>query len=287
MSVKRDIRAALNRIVDVLERIAPPRDAALDLSGAAAFVWEASEGRLRPVNRISGPALDLLTGVEAQKPVLLQNTERFAAGAPANNALLWGARGTGKSALVKAIFRDVDASHPGVLKLIETHRDEIDALPGLLRRLAAAPYRCILFCDDLSFEATDASYKALKAALEGGLEGRPENVVFYATSNRKHMTPRAMAENDDPAAIRRGESGQESTSLADRFGISLGFYPTTQDEYLAIVRRYAQAFALRVERRELEAEALAWAAGRGARSGRVAWQFIIGLAGRLGQPIQG
>ena len=272
--------ATLERIAAALERLSPPPLTAPDLAGADGFVWAARERRLAPVADIAGPRLELLQGVDAHRDDLLRNTRAFAQGLPANNALLWGARGTGKSALVKAVFRQV-ASEASGLKLVEIHRDEIDSLNELLRALRTVSERVVLFCDDLSFENTDAHYKALKAALEGGVEGRPENVLFYATSNRKFLTPRMMAENQDHTAIMRGEAGQETTSLADRFGLSLGFYVVDQAGYLDIVTAYAHELKLPVSDEDLHRQALAWAAGRGGRSGRVAWQFIQDLSARL------
>lgn len=285
MGARKDLAAAAKRIADALERIAPAPPAPARLGDAAAFLWDAETKRLRAARRVSAPPLRLLRGIDDQKDQLFENTRRFAAGAPANNALLWGARGAGKSALVKSIHGAIEEQSPGALKLIEIQREDIGTLPSLVALISDAPERCLVFCDDLSFEALDTSYKALKSALEGGLEGRPDNMAFYATSNRKHLTPRLMAENADAAAIRRGEAAQETTSLSDRFGLSPGFYPTSQDDFLAMVTGYGEALGLALQGGALEREALAWAAGRGARSGRVAWQFITDVAAREGKPL--
>ena len=270
----------LTRIADALERLAPAPTPAAALSPGG-YVWEGASARLAPAAAIDGPPLSLLRGLDHTRDEVFENLQRFAAGAAANNMLLWGARGTGKSAPVKAAYKQVAAAAP--LALIEVQRDEIASLPALLGLIRQTDMRCVLYCDDLSFETPDTDYKALKAVLEGGLEGRPANVLFVATSNRKHLTPRKMSENEDATAIRRGEAGQESLSLADRFGLSLGFYPPTQDEYLAIVAAYAQHFALEISDEEVRRQALAWAAQRGARSGRTAWQFIQDVLGRAGR----
>jgi uncharacterized protein len=244
-------------------------------------VWEAQALALRPVPEVSGVDLDLLVGIDRVRDILLANTERFAAGRPANNALLWGARGMGKSSLIKAIHKRINQRRPHVLALIEIHREEIDTLPRLLQRLAAgAERRCLLFCDDLSFDSGETSYKSLKAVLEGGIEGRPDNVLFYATSNRRHLMPREMIENERASAIHPGEAVEEKVSLSDRFGLWLGFHPCSQDDYLAMVKGYIDYFGLEIEIGQLRREALEWAQTRGARSGRVAWQFVQDLAGR-------
>lgn len=272
----------LHRIAAALERLAPAEPPAPDLWAADAFVWHA-EGTLTPVPRVNAVALDLLKGIEGQRARLLENTRRFAAGLPANNALLWGARGTGKSSLVKAVHAAVNDETPRALALVEIHREDIPSLPRLLAVLRGTERRCLLFCDDLSFDAQDDTYKSLKAVLEGGIEGRPENVVFYATSNRRHLMARDMRENERSSAIMPGEEVEEKVSLSDRFGLWLGFHNHNQDTFLAIVEGYADAFGLRIGRDELHAQAIEWSMTRGARSGRVAWQFIQDLAGRLGQ----
>jgi uncharacterized protein len=281
-----DLQPLLVRIADALERRSPPRAASLGLGGARAYVFEAQTRSLRPVPRVARIDFELLCGIDHVAGILLDNTRRFANGLSANNALLWGARGMGKSSLVKAV-------HGLILKdglplvLVEIHREDIDALPALLLGLAAAGERFLLFCDDLSFDAGESTYKSLKAVLEGGLEGRPKNVLFYATSNRRHLMPRQMIENERGTAIHPGESVEEKVSLSDRFGLWLGFHPCSQETYLAMVDRYARHFALDVEADELRHQALEWATTRGGRSGRVAWQFIQDLAGRLGRQLDG
>jgi len=270
----------LTRLADALERVAPPREHPIDLDAADAFVWEAQSLDLRPVATVAGVDLDLLVGIDRVRDILLANTLRFAAGRPANNALLWGARGMGKSSLIKAVHREVDRRTPRALALIEIHREDIETLPRLLHGLQAGARRCLLFCDDLSFDLGDASYKSLKAVLEGGIEGRPDNVLFYATSNRRHLMPREMIENERERAIHPGEAVEEKVSLSDRFGLWLGFHPCSQDDYLEMVRGYVRRFDLTVAPEALRREALEWAQARGARSGRVAWQFVQDLAGR-------
>lgn len=274
---------AFGRIADALERLSPPSGTQADLSTADAFVWHAADRRLASVAKVNRVDLSLLKGIDRNRDTLSANTERFAKGLPANNALLWGARGMGKSSLVKAVHASVNATGlDQPLKLVEIHREDIESLPVLLNILRTTPYRFILFCDDLSFDAGDSSYKALKAVLEGGVEGRPENVLFYATSNRRHLMPRDMIENERATAINPGEAVEEKVSLSDRFGIWLGFHPCSQDDYWDMVRSYARAFNLEMPLSELRAEALEWAATRGNRSGRTAWQFILDLAGRMG-----
>jgi predicted AAA+ superfamily ATPase len=274
---------ALSRIADALERLSPPESALADLSPEDAFVWHAGERRLMPVPHVNRVALALLKGIDRARDILLANTERFAKGLPANNALLWGARGMGKSSLVKAVHAAVNATGlDQPVKLVEIHREDVETLPALMNVLRGQPFRVILFCDDLSFDLGDSSYKALKAALEGGVEGRPDNVLFYATSNRRHLMPREMIENETSTAINPGEAVEEKVSLSDRFGVWLGFHPCSQDEFLDMVRGYAKAYGLDIQPSELRAEALEWAATRGSRSGRTAWQFILDLAGRLG-----
>ncbi len=275
----------LGRIAAALERLAPPPPAPVDLEAAEAFVFEGGT-RLRPVQRVARVPLDLLCGIDRVAQILLDNTRRFARGLPANNALLWGARGMGKSSLVKAVHAQVNAEGAGPLVLVEIHREDIESLPRLLQMLATSRRRCLVFCDDLSFDQGETSYKSLKAVLEGGIEGRPPNVLFYATSNRRHLMPRQMIENERSTAINPAEAVEEKVSLSDRFGLWLGFHPCSQEVYLEMVERYATHFGLPVERERLRREALEWATGRGARSGRVAFQFIQDLAGRLGVPLE-
>lgn len=279
--------ALLRRIAEALERLAPAPPPAADLSGHEAFVWHAAPPLLEPVAKVNRIAIDLLKGIDLTRDILIENTERFARGLPANNALLWGARGMGKSSLVKAAHALVNSRTGGALKLVEIHREDIESLPKLMNIIRRADdFRFIVFCDDLSFDATDTSYKSLKAALEGGIEGRPSNMVFYATSNRRHLLPREMIENERSTAINPSEAVQEKVSLSDRFGLWLGFHNCSQDDYLEMVAAYARHFALAVSPAELRAEAIAWQATRGSRSGRVAWQFIQDLAGRLGQKLE-
>lgn len=273
----------IRRVAEALERLAPPRPDSAALSDADAFVWHADGQWLEAVDKVNRVELDLLKGIEQQATLLFDNTRRFAKGLPANNALLWGARGTGKSSLVKAIHARINAEMAGALALVEIHREDIPSLPVLLARMKGAERRCVLFCDDLSFDSGDASYKSLKAVLEGGIEGRPANVVFYATSNRRHLMPRDMIENERSTAINPAEAVEEKVSLSDRFGLWLGFHNCDQDTYLAIVEGYARRYGLRAKGIDLAHEANEWAVTRGARSGRVAWQFIQDLAGRLGK----
>ncbi|MBX9774726.1 MAG: ATP-binding protein [Xanthobacteraceae bacterium] len=280
---------APERMAAALERLAPPVPSSLDFAAADAFVWHPEGRRLTPVPQVNRVDMALLKGIDRVRDVLLDNTERFAKGLPANNALLWGARGMGKSSLVKAVHATVNGAHRGngVLKLVEIHREDIESLPVLMELMRGAPYRFILFCDDLSFEATDTSYKSLKAVLEGGIEGRPDNVVFYATSNRRHLMARDMMENERATAINPGEAVEEKVSLSDRFGLWLGFHRCSQDEYLAMVEGYVAHFNIPYKGESLEREALEWATTRGARSGRVAWQYVQDLAGRLGVRLGG
>jgi uncharacterized protein len=273
----------LQRIATALERLAPPPEEQTDFSAAEAFVWYAEARALSAVQRINRVEMSLLKGIDRVRDLLLENTERFARGLPANNALLWGARGMGKSSLVKAAHATVSASHPAAgLKLVEIHREDIESLPELMGKLRPARQRFIVFCDDLSFEAEDTSYKALKTMLEGGIEGRPENVIFYATSNRRHLMARDMVDNERATAINPGEAVEEKVSLSDRFGLWLGFHRCSQDEYLAMVEAYVARYRVPIDAAELRREALEWATTRGARSGRVAWQYVQDLAGRLG-----
>ena len=276
---------ALGRIAAALERLSPPAPAPLDFAAAEAFVWYPAGTRLAPVARVNRVDMSLLKGIDRMRDILVENTERFARGLPANNALLWGARGMGKSSLVKAVHAGVNAglgTMAGTLKLIEIHREDIESLPELMTRLRGAPFRFIVFCDDLSFDAEDTTYKSLKAVLEGGIEGRPDNVILYATSNRRHLMSRDMMENERSTAINPGEAVEEKVSLSDRFGLWLGFHRCSQDEYLAMVEGYVAHFHIPVEADALRAEALEWATTRGSRSGRVAWQFVQDLAGRKG-----
>ena len=282
------IEDLLERIAAALERRSPRPDDGADMASGPAdvFVWEAEEARLMPVDQVAALPLTLLKGIDNSRDTLFENTRRFAAGLPANNALLWGARGMGKSSLVKAVHAEVNRQNPqGRLALIEIHREDIVSLPLLLRRLRAVDRRFLLFCDDLSFDRDDTSYKSLKAALEGGVEGRPANVLFYATSNRRHMMPRDMMENERSTAINPSEAVEEKVSLSDRFGLWLGFHQCGQDEYLDMVVGYAEHFNLPLKQDALRERAIAWAAGRGGRSGRVAWQFIQDLAGALGKTL--
>jgi predicted AAA+ superfamily ATPase len=277
----------LARIADALERLAPPSPATPDFASADAFAWQPDSRRLFPVRRVNRVELGLLKGIDRVRDLLVENTQRFARGLPANNALLWGARGMGKSSLVKAVHAAINAAHGakdggGTLKLIEIHREDIESLPDLMALLRATPHRFIVFCDDLSFEAEDTSYKSLKAMLEGGIEGRPENVVFYATSNRRHLMAREMVENERATAINPGEAVEEKVSLSDRFGLWLGFHRCSQDEYLSMVESYVMHYRIPFGGDELRRDALEWATTRGARSGRVAWQYVQDLAGRLG-----
>jgi predicted AAA+ superfamily ATPase len=277
--------AWLARICEALERLAPPPPPAPDFAAAAAFVWHADSGALQPVPKVNRVDISLLRGVDRVRDALLENTTRFAEGLPANNVLLWGARGMGKSSLVKAAHASTSKTKP--LKLIEIHREDIESLPALMTLLRGDEHRFIVFCDDLSFDGADTSYKSLKAALEGGIEGRPENVLFYATSNRRHLLPREMMENERSSAINPGEAVEEKVSLSDRFGLWLGFHRCSQDEYLEMVFGYADHFGLEAPRDEVERDALEWATTRGSRSGRTAWQFTQDLAGRLGKRIDG
>lgn len=280
--VPQDPTAALRRIAEALERLAPPPAPLPDFSAAEAFVWHPRRHALVPVAHVNRIPLSLLRGIDLVRDLLLENTGRFAEGLPANNALLWGARGMGKSSLVKAVHGDVASRH-AELKLIEIHREDIDSLPELMGFIRQAPCRIILFCDDLSFDAQDSSYKSLKAALEGGVEGRPANLIFYATSNRRHLMPREMIDNERSTAITPGESVEEKVSLSDRFGLWLGFHACGQEDYLKMIDAYVVHFDLPCDRNDLKTEALEWAATRGARSGRTAWQFIQALAGKLGK----
>ncbi|MCA0432455.1 MAG: ATP-binding protein [Proteobacteria bacterium] len=276
----------LRRIADALDRLAPPPPSAPDLAAHEAFLWRSEPPGLEAVNKVNRVELSLLRGIDLTRDQLLENTRRFAKALPANNALLWGARGMGKSSLVKAVHKAVNAESGGKLKVIEIHREDISTLPLLMGHLRQAPdLRFIIFCDDLSFDAQDTSYKSLKAVLDGGLEGRPANVIFYATSNRRHLLPRDMIENERSTAINPSEAVQEKVSLSDRFGLWLGFHNCSQDEFFAMVEGYAKHHKLKIKPEELRAAAVEWSVTRGARSGRVAWQLVQDIAGRLGQRI--
>jgi predicted AAA+ superfamily ATPase len=288
----KELRALLTRIAVALETAAKPapRVGEAGLGGADAFVWQAETGHLMPVKKVNRVALSLLKGVDQQRDILLENTLRFAKGLPANNALLWGARGMGKSSLVKSVHGAVNArlgrkTRAARLALVEIHREDITALPGLLATLRHERRRIVVFCDDLSFDGQDATFKSLKALLEGGIEGRPENVLFYATSNRRHLMPRDMIENERSTAINPAEAVEEKVSLSDRFGLWLGFHACDQEIYYLIIESYAKHFKLKIKREALLAGANEWSMTRGARSGRVAWQYIQDTAGRLGQKL--
>jgi predicted AAA+ superfamily ATPase len=275
------ILTELRRLADAVERLAGPAPAANDWDAADCFVWSPARQHLQPVARPNRVALKLIRGVDRVRDILHENTVRFADGYPANNVLLWGARGMGKSSLVKAVHEDVRSQSGVSLKLVEVHREDIASLPTLLDLLKDTPQRVIVFCDDLSFDHDDTAYKSLKAALDGGVEGRPDNVLFYATSNRRHLLPRNMMENEQSTAINPSEAVEEKVSLSDRFGLWLGFHKCSQEDYLTMVDGYADHFKLAHDRQRIHAEALEWATTRGARSGRVAWQYIQDLAGRM------
>ena len=277
----------LDRLAAALERMAPPVAPPIDFEAGEAFVWQAMPEAFIPVPRVNRQPLGLLKAIERASAQLLENTQRFARALPANNALLWGARGMGKSSLVKAIHAEVRKDLAGAkarhdLKLVEIHREDISTMPRCLTNLRASRHRFIVFCDDLSFDKDDTSYKSLKAVLEGGIEGRPENVIFYATSNRRHLMPRDMMDNERATAINPGEAVEEKVSLSDRFGLWLGFHNGSQDQYLEMVRGYATHHKLAIVDTDLVREALEWSVTRGGRSGRVAWQYIQDLAGRKG-----
>ena len=272
---------ALTRIADALERMSPAPLSAPDFSTADAFVWHTTPDRLEPVAKVNRVAIELLIGVNRSRDTLLENTLQFARGLPANNALLWGARGMGKSSLVKAVHAEV-LKQGEALKIVEVQREDLPSISRLLGLLRNAPHQFLLFCDDLSFSHDDQHYKSLKAVLDGGIEGRPDNVVFYATSNRRHLMPRDMIENERSSAINPSEAVEEKVSLSDRFGLWLGFHPCDQDEYLAMIRGYCDAYGVAIDAATLRAEAIEWQATRGARSGRVAWQYFVDLAGRRG-----
>jgi len=289
MSETTDLKTLSNKLDSLLaliERAVPPTPVKPDFAAADAFVWHPHPGELEAVPVVNRVDISLLCAVNRLRDLLVDNTRRFATGLPANNALLWGARGMGKSSLVKAAHAAVNqATVDGTLKLIEIHREDIESLPALMKLLKSSDYRFIVFCDDLSFDHDDTSYKSLKAVLEGGIEGRPANVIFYATSNRRHLLPRDMIENERSTAINPAEAVEEKVSLSDRFGLWLGFHKCSQDDYLDMVNGYAAHYGLSVEPERLRAESLEWATTRGSRSGRVAFQFIHDLAGRLGQTL--
>ena len=282
-----ELPALLERIASALERLAPPPLTSPDLNAADAFVWRSETQALAPVPHVNRVDMGLLKGIDLVRDLLFENTQRFANGLPANNALLWGARGMGKSSLVKAAHASINKARTDEtkLKLVEIHRKDINSLPALMTTLREAPFQFLVYCDDLTFDSDDTSYKSLKAALEGGLEGRPPNVLFYATSNRRHLLPREMMENERSTAINPGEAVEEKVSLSDRFGLWLGFHRCSQDEYLSMVSAYCAHFGLQEDAEKLRADALEWATTRGSRSGRTAWQFIQDLAGRLGKTL--
>jgi predicted AAA+ superfamily ATPase len=276
---------AFRRIAEALERLSPPPEPAPDLAAAEAFVWQVAPDRLVPVPEVARVPIGLLVGIDRARDVLLANTRQFARGFPANNVLLWGARGMGKSSLVKAAHAEaaaeMETGTPG-LKLIELHREDLPTIGRLLAILRGAPVRAILFCDDLSFDKDDSHYKSLKAVLDGGIEGRPDNVVLYATSNRRHLMPRDMIENERQSGVNPSEAVEEKVSLSDRFGLWLGFHACSQDDFLGMIRGYCDAFGIAIADAELRAEAIEWSQTRGGRSGRVAWQYVTDLAGRRG-----
>ncbi|MFM1816294.1 MAG: hypothetical protein RLZ98_2989 [Pseudomonadota bacterium] len=286
-SPKQHDTALLARIAAALERLAPPPPIEPEFDSVEAFVWQVRPHAFLPVENINRVPLGLLKGIDRTADILIDNTFRFAKGLPANNALLWGARGMGKSSLIKAAHAEIAARESVTgLKLVEIHREDIASMPACLSYLKPAPFRFIVFCDDLSFDHDDTSYKSLKAVLEGGIEGRPDNVIFYATSNRRHLMPRDMIENERSTAINPAEAVEEKVSLSDRFGLWLGFHNCSQDDYFAMVRGYATHFGLPIADDQLIREALEWSMTRGGRSGRVAWQFIQDAAGRMGQRLQ-
>ena len=283
-----DLKATLSRIAETLDRLAPAKPVSADIAAFEAYIWHAAGNRLEAVPRVNRVDLDLLQGIDRQKATLLENTRRFAKGLPANNALLWGARGAGKSSIVKATHAQVNrelGGPPGLLALVEIHREDIPSLPALLARVRESERRFVVFCDDLSFDGHDAAYKSLKAVLDGGIEGRPENVLFYATSNRRHLMPRDMIDNERSTAINPSEAVEEKVSLSDRFGLWLGFHNADQDTFFAMIEGYARHYRLDVPVEELRRQAIEWSVTRGSRSGRVAWQFIQEVAGQLGKKL--
>jgi predicted AAA+ superfamily ATPase len=282
MMVDNNTNSILERIANALERLAPPDKKINNLDHSEGFIFESKSGLIRPVENINRIPISLLQGIENQKKTLLNNTLNFSNNLSANNALLWGARGTGKSSLVKAVHKEViNKTKSKSLKLVEIHREDISELPELLLLLSQHKnYRFILLCDDLSFDAGENNYKSLKAALDGGIEGKPNNVIFYATSNRRHLMPRDMMENERSTAINPSESVEEKVSLSDRFGLWIGFHNMDQDTFLAIIEAYCKEFKISIEKNKLKSEALEWSITRGARSGRVAWQFFQDLASK-------
>ena len=277
----------LDHIAELLERGVPAPAKENDLNSANAFVWQVENRWLQPVEKVNRVEMGLLKGIDRVRDILAENTEKFANGFAANNALLWGARGMGKSSLIKAIHASINIEHQqNPIKLIEIHREDIESLPALMGVLRNQPFRVILFCDDLSFDHDDTSYKSLKAALDGGVEGRPSNTIFYATSNRRHLLPRDMIDNERSTAISPGEAVEEKISLSDRFGLWLGFHKCSQDDYLEMVNGYVRHYQLDMASDELRQQALEWATTRGSRSGRVAWQFVQNIAGTLGKNIE-
>ena len=279
------LKPVLERIANALERLAPETSIVEQKMDSTAYVWDKELNHLKAIKNISRLDLTLLKGLEQQTQILYDNTKQFAQGLPANNALLWGARGTGKSSLIKAIHGNINENTKFSIILVEIFREDINSLPALLDRLKNNKKRFILFCDDLSFEDKDTEFKSLKAVLEGGIEGRPENVIFYATSNRRHLMPRDMIENERSSAIHTSESVEEKVSLSDRFGLWLGFHPINQETYFEIVDSYAKKYNLAIDNTDLKSQALEWSMTRGSRSGRVAWQFIQDLAGKQGKKI--
>ena len=285
MNNYQDFSKYIGRIADALERLAPALPAAPNLKDSDAFVWNADHNQLKPATNINLVHLALLKGISRTRDTLLHNILRFAKELPANNALLWGARGMGKSSLVKAVHARINQDTPNALALIEIHREDISSLPLLLDQLRLHDRRFLLFCDDLSFDQGNSEYKSLKAVLEGGIEGRPENVIFYATSNRRHMMPRDIIENDQSNEINPSDAVDEKVSLSDRFGLWLGFHACDQTTYLDMIQGYVEHYHLNIDAQTLRAEAIEWSVTRGGRSGRVAWQYIQDLAGRLGKKL--
>lgn len=280
-----ELLSEIKLLREAVQSLAPKNAKQNDLDSADCFVWSPEQLYLQPVAKPNRIEIALIKGVDHVRDILVENTERFAQALPANNTLLWGARGMGKSSLVKSVHADTNLKHGTKLKLVEIHREDINSLPALLNILRDSEHRFILFCDDLSFDHDDTAYKSLKAALDGGIEGRPENVIFYATSNRRHLLPRDMMENERSTAINPAEAVEEKVSLSDRFGLWLGFHKCDQDDYLSMIYGYADHYELDIDRDDLRAQSLTWATTRGARSGRVAWQFIQDLAGRLNKQI--
>ena len=285
--IDENLNHKLDQLIAILSRMAPAEAKPLDMDNCDCFVWNPDKLALTPVKHVNRIDIDLIKGVDQARDALIENTRQFANGLPANNVLLWGARGMGKSSLVKSVQAKINEEKADKLplKLIEIHREDIGTLPILLTELRKTPYRSIIFCDDLSFDQDDTSYKSLKAALDGGVEGRPENVVFYATSNRRHLMPREMIDNESSTAVNPSEAIEEKVSLSDRFGLWLGFHKCAQDEYLDMIDGYVRHYGLDEPLDKIHHDALEWATTRGNRSGRVAWQFIMGLAGRLGKKL--